>query len=69
MFPGRFLEEIDSQVDMGRLEQVLELRRIRGVEERFRLHRAGKLSKDALSGDYEDLSAHEKLLAKYGNDA
>lgn len=66
MFPGRFLEEIDEHVDMARIERIRDLRRIRGVEERFKLHRAGKLSKDAISGDYEALSEHERLLQEYG---
>lgn len=66
LFPGRFLEEIDTQVDMARIGRMLEMRRIRGVEERFKLDLAGKLAKGATSGDAEALSEHQRLLDEYG---
>lgn len=66
-FPGRTLEELDA-MDFNRWWRAYAgVGRIRGLEERFRLYRAGKLKKENMTGDWVDLSEHERLLEEYGN--
>ena len=52
-------------VDMQRIYRVMDLRRIRGVEERYALHRSGKMDADKLQGDWEQIDEHERLIEKY----
>jgi hypothetical protein len=61
------MSEIRAEVDILEWCRVfVGIERIRGVEERFKLFSSGKVTEDAMSGDWDDLSEHERLLQEHG---
>lgn len=62
-FPGRFLDEIDTQMDWARFMAAVKAEATERVEDRREMQMTGKLkAKDLSAADWEAIKRHDELL-------
>lgn len=66
LFPGRFLEEIDEQVDWGRLQRALAADRIREVETVRLQNIQGIVKYEHMSdADLKAIAEHDEIIDQW----